>query len=116
MTVQEYIETIYRPMASVEQSDLEFLVPADIDLNMRMYVKDKMVKEDWMSLDSTVFTALAHFITLYHSFFSHFSTTLNETNITQATELFPYLSYLETILTYCTDVANGFWYMDRSDL
>ena len=58
-------------------------------------------------LDSTDFTAV------YHSFFIQCSITLNETNITHTTELYHYRSYLEILLTYCIDVSNAFWCLDR---
>jgi hypothetical protein len=42
-------------------------------------------------------------------------------NITPASELYPYRSYLETLLTYSPDVANShltnaFWYIDEGDV
>jgi hypothetical protein len=42
-------------------------------------------------------------------------------NITPASELHPYRSYLETRLTYCPDAANShltnaFWYIDGGDV
>jgi hypothetical protein len=40
-SVLETIETVYKPIASVEQSDLEFLIPGDldtyIDLDIKLY-------------------------------------------------------------------------------
>ena len=45
-SLQETIETIYKPIASVDQSDLEFLVPPEhdtyIDLNIKLYVRGKL--------------------------------------------------------------------------
>ena len=42
-SVHEMIEAIFRPIASVDQSDLEFLFPAEnnthIDLNIRQFVR-----------------------------------------------------------------------------
>jgi hypothetical protein len=39
-SVKETVETIYRPIATVDQGDLEFIIPADndmyIDLNIRL--------------------------------------------------------------------------------
>ena len=41
------VETVYKPLAPVEQNDLEFLIPGDsdtyIDLDMKLYVRGKMV-------------------------------------------------------------------------
>ena len=39
----ETVETAYKPIASLDQSDLEFLIPADhntyIDLNIQLYIR-----------------------------------------------------------------------------
>jgi hypothetical protein len=47
-SVQETIETVFRPIASVDQSDLEFLIPAEhdtyIDLNIKLYVRGKLTR------------------------------------------------------------------------
>jgi len=56
-----------------------------------------------------------------HSLFSQCSIALNGVTITQATELYNYRSYFETLLTYGTDAAathltNAFWYLDDGDL
>jgi hypothetical protein len=44
------IETIYRPITSVVRSDLEFLIPAEIDTyidqNIRLPVRDKLDAAD----------------------------------------------------------------------
>ena len=49
-SVQETIETIYRPIESVDQSDLEFLIPPEhhtyIDLNIKLYVRGKLKTAD----------------------------------------------------------------------
>jgi hypothetical protein len=70
--VQETIETIFRPIASVDQSDLEFLIPAEhdtyIDLNIRLYVRGKLTTADGKDLDSTDFTATEN--NLLHSLFT----------------------------------------------
>jgi hypothetical protein len=47
--------------------------------------------------------------------------TLNGTTIIQAGDVYHYLSYLETILTYGSDAAvshltNAFWYLDDGDM
>ena len=56
-----------------------------------------------------------------YSLFSECSLILKRTTITQATDLYHYRSYLETLLTYVSDAANshltnGFWYLDTGDL
>jgi hypothetical protein len=70
-------------------------------------------------MDATDHTAVTN--DLLHSLFSQCSVSLNGISITQASELYPYRSYLETILTYGTDTAsshltNAFWYLDSGDL
>jgi hypothetical protein len=101
-SVQETTEFAYKALASVEQSDLEFLIPADsdtyIDLNIKLYIQGKLVKEDGKDLDATDHTSVTN--NLLHSLFSQCNVTLNGISITQASELYPYRSYLETILTY----------------
>ena len=45
--LQGTVETVYKPLAHVEQNDLEFLIPGDsdtyIDLDIKFYVRGKMV-------------------------------------------------------------------------
>ena len=123
MSVQETIETILKPIASVDQSDLEFLIPAEhdtyIDLNIRLYIRGKLTTADGKDLYSTDFTATAN--NLLHSLFSQFSITLNGTTITPTSNLYQYPSYLETLVTYGRDAAkshltNSFCYLDSGDL
>jgi len=120
--VQETIETIYRPITSVDQSDLEFLIPAEhdtyIDLNIKLYVPCKLTTADRNDLDSIDFTATPD--NLLHSLFTQCSITLNGT-ITPTSDLYQYRSYLETLLTYGRDTStshlmNSFWYLDSGDL
>jgi len=54
-SVLETIETVYKRIAPVEQSDLEFLIPADtdtyIDLDIKLYVRSKLVSGEGKDLD-----------------------------------------------------------------
>jgi len=112
----------YKPIASAEQSDLEFLIPADDtydELNIKLYIRGKLTKADGKSLDNTDFTAVTN--NFLHSHFSQCSIALNGVNITQATEIYNYRSYFETLLTYGSDAAathltNRFSYLDDGDL
>ena len=56
----ETIETAYKPIASLDQSDLEFLIPADhdtyIDLNIQLYVRGKMTKAEGTTVEPTDYT------------------------------------------------------------
>ena len=122
-SVQETVEFIFTPIASVEQSDLEFLFPAEhdtyIDFNIKLYVRGKLTMVHEKVLDSTDFTATAN--NLLHSPFTQCSKTLNGTTITPTPGLYQYNSYLETLLTYGRDAAtshltNGFLYLDSGEL
>ena len=61
-TVLETIGTDYKPIAPVEHSDLEFLIPADtdtyIDLDIILYVRGKSVSGERKDLDEKDFTAV----------------------------------------------------------
>jgi hypothetical protein len=121
--VEETIDTIYKPIASVDQKELEFLLPADsgsyLDFDIKLYVKGKLVKPDGTALDNTDFTAGKN--NLLHSLFSQCSISLNGTQITQTTDLYNYRAYIETILTYGTEAAallltNTYWYIEGPEM
>jgi len=87
-----------------------------IDLDIKLYVKGKFIGADGKDLDATDFTAGTN--NFLHSLFSQCSISLNGVNITPASDLFPYLAYLETILIYESDAANShltntYWYLDE---
>ena len=50
----EMIETAYKPIASLDQSDFEFLIPADhdtyIDMNIQLYIRGKLTQADGKDL------------------------------------------------------------------
>ena len=52
----ETTETAYKPIASLDQSDLEFLITAYhdtyIDLNIQPHVRDKLTKADGTDLEN----------------------------------------------------------------
>ena len=97
-SVQETIETIYSPIASVDQRNLEFLIPPEhdtyLDFNMKLYVRGKLTTDDGKDLDSTDVTATAN--NLLHSLITQCSITLNGTTIAPLSDLYQYRSYLET--------------------
>ena len=57
MSAQETIETICRPIVSMDQSDLEFLIPAEndtyIDLHIRLLFRGKLNSADGKALVET---------------------------------------------------------------
>jgi len=120
-SILETVETVYKPIARVEQSDLEFLIPADtdtyVDLDIKLYVRGKLVSGEGKDLHNKDFTTVTN--NFLHSLFS--VTTLNNVPITQSGDLYQYRSYLETILTYGSDagashLTNSLWYLDQGDM
>jgi hypothetical protein len=121
--VLEMTEVAYKPLESVDQSDLEFLISSDgdtyIDLNFKLFIRAKLIKENGTDLDPSDLTAVTN--NFLHSLFIQCSVTLNDTTITQAVELYHYRLYLETILTYDSDTTvshlkNAFCYLDDGDI
>jgi len=104
-SVVETTEVTFKPIASVEQSDLEFLIPADndtyVDLKIKLYIRGKLTKADGTNLGNTDFTEVTNNFLL--SLFSQCSISLNGVSITQATELYYYdrisRPYLRTAVT-----------------
>jgi len=60
-------------------------------------------------------------INFLRSLFCQSYVTLNGFTVTQASELYHYLSFLETLMSYGTDAAakhlsNAYWYLDTGDM
>jgi len=113
----------YKPIASVDQSDLEFLISSDddtcLDLDIKLYIRGKLNKANGTALDNTDFTAVTK--NFLHSLFSQCGIAMNGLTITQAAELYNYLSFFENILTYGSDattshLTNAFCYLDNGDV
>ena len=85
----ETTQTIYNPIASVDQTDIEFLIPANsdtyIDPNLKLFIRGKLVKNYGTDLAETDYVAGIN--NLLHSLFSPFTISMNGTQITQASEL-----------------------------
>ena len=85
------------------------MIPGDsetyIDLDLKLYIKGKLLKEDNTVLGDTDYTAEIN--NLLHSLFSQCSISLNGTQITQAGELYNYRAYLEKLLIYGSDAAES---------
>jgi hypothetical protein len=77
-------EISYKPIASVDQSDLVFLIPAYhdtyIDFNMQLYVRGKLIKAAGDALEATDYTEGVN--NLFHSIFIQGNISLNGVNIT----------------------------------
>ena len=118
----EMTETAYKPIASLDQSNLEFLIPADhdtyIDLNLQLYSRGKLTKRTertWKARTSCVTN------NLLHSLFSQCNITLNSVTINHAADLYHYRAYFETLLTYSSDavtlhLTDTFWCYDNDDM
>ena len=69
-------ETVYRPIASVDQTVIEFVIPGGIDtyvdLHLKLFVKGKLQTEDNADLPETDYTAVIN--NLLHSLFTQFKT------------------------------------------
>jgi len=82
----ETIETIYKPIASVDQTDIELLIPADsdtcIDSNIHLFIRQKLVKTEGTDLAETDYVAGVN--NLLHSLFSQCSISLNGIQISQS--------------------------------
>ena len=88
IAVEGTIETIYKPIAFIDQTDIEFLIRGDseiyIDLDLKFYIKGKLMKEDNTQLGDTDYTT--GISNRLHCLFSQCSIILNGTQITQATD------------------------------
>jgi len=113
----------YKPIATVDQNDLEFFIPDDsetyIDLDIKLFVRGKIIGADAKDLDPSDFTSGTN--NFLNSLFSQSSISLNGVNITPASELYPYRSYLESLLIYGSDAANShltnaYWNLDEGDV
>jgi len=121
--IHETNVVVYKHTASIDQSDLKFLIPADydtyVDSDIKIYTRGKFTKADGTVLDATDHTAGKN--NFLHSLFSRCVIALNGVNITQSGELYNYTVYLETLLSYGTDAAiphltNSYWYKDIGDM
>jgi hypothetical protein len=111
--------TLYKSIAPVDQSVLEFAIPGDnehyIDLNVHLMVRGKFTKLDGTTVP--VDDRNTGVNNLLHSLFSQLNVTLNGVSVTPSEDLYHYRSYLETLLTYGQDASkshltNCFWYID----
>jgi hypothetical protein len=116
-------EIIYKPIASVEQSDLEYLIAADhetyIDPNFKLLIKGQLVKEDGSALAAADHVCVSN--NLLHSLIEQVTVILNGVNITTSSDLYPYRANVETLLTYGSDAAathltNAYWYLDNGNM
>jgi len=122
-SILETLDFVYKRIAPVDQSDLEFLIPADneayIDPDIKLHFRGKLTRVFGTVLDEKDFTSVTN--NFLHFLFSQCTVSLNGTTITQSTELYNYRSLLETILTYGNDAAtthlrNAMWIMEVGNM
>jgi hypothetical protein len=69
--IQETIEVTYKPIATIDQTDLEFKILSDndtyIDTNIQLFVSENLTKSDGKDLNSEDFTAVTN--NFLHSLF-----------------------------------------------
>jgi hypothetical protein len=117
------VEIPYKPIASVDQSDLEFMIPENndtyIELNMQLYVKGQLIMVDGTELEENDHTAAVN--NFLHSLFSQCNISLNVVSITPSSDNYNYSASLETLLVYGDDSAfsrptNAYWYKDEGNM
>ena len=105
----ETLETSYKQIASIDHSDLEFLILSDqdtyINLNIQLYIPGKLTKADGTDMELTDTTCVAK--NLLHSLFEQCKISLNSVTITHSADLCYYLAYLETLMTYGNEAAES---------
>jgi hypothetical protein len=94
-------EIAYKPITSVDQSDLEFVIPPDnetyIDLNWQLYIKGQLYVADGIELDNKDFTAGVN--NFLHSLYSQCNISLNGVSGTPSSDNYNFRAYLETLLS-----------------
>jgi len=119
--ILETKEVVYNPIVSVDQTDLEFLIPEDdtfVDPDIKLYIRGKFTKSDGTDVDASEYTAGTN--NFLHSLFSQCTVFLNGVNITQSGDLYNF-RYLEVLLTYGSDASlahltNSYWYKDTGNM
>jgi hypothetical protein len=122
-SIRDTYEVVYKPLAPIGQSDLEFLITADLSTYVnpviKLYIRGKFTKSDGGDLDTSDHTAGVN--NFLHSLFSQCTITLNCVNKTESGDHYNYRAYLETLLTYGVDASlshltNSYWYKDVWDM
>ena len=113
------IERAYKPIATVDQKDLEIFISADndtiIDLDIKLNVRGKLIAAKGKDVDFTDHMDVTN--NFLRFLFSQSNITLNCVTITQGSVHYHYHSYLETLMTYGTDAApihlsSAYCYLD----
>ena len=105
----EWVE--FRPLSSLNDGPIEFLVRGGVEYldlsNSYLRVKVKVVKPNNDPLDGgEVDSQVVPTNLLLHSLFSEANVYLNSTQLNTASGAYPYMAYLQTVLTYSPDVKK----------
>jgi len=101
----------YHPITNVaDGGPIEFDIPGSgmdyLDLaNTMLYVRAKITQRNGNDLGAD--TAVAPVNVFLHSLFSQVDMTLNGTVVTAANNMYPYRSYIETLLSYGSDAKRS---------
>ena len=92
----ETIETASKPIASLDQRDLEYPIPADhdkhIDLNTQLYIRGKLTQADEADLELNGVTCVAY--NLLRTLLEQCNISINGVTITHSAALYYYPVYL----------------------
>jgi len=85
---------------------------------LKLFIRGKLVKNDGSDLAETDYVEGIN--NLFHSLFSQCTITLNDTQITQASDNYKYRMYLESLLTYGNQAPDShlrmaYWELDEGD-
>lgn len=101
----------YHPLANISDGGpIEFNISGTgeeyLDLSASyLHVKAKVLKADGTNLPEKEAVAPANLF--LHSLFSQVDVSLNERNISSATNTYPYRAYIETVLNYGEDAKKS---------
>lgn len=108
----------YKPIAPVDQSELEFVTTSDaetyLDLDNYVLVRGKLVAEEGSALDPDAS------ISVVNNPISQCSVTLNGVSVSSSKNLYNYRAYLETLHAFGHDatqtyLTSALWYPDEGD-
>jgi hypothetical protein len=98
---------VYKPIAPIDHSDMEFLIPVHSDTyverDLKIYIRGTFTKADKTDIDATDYTAGAN--NFLHLLFSQCTISLNGVNITYSGDLYNYRTNLKTLLCYGVDAS-----------
>lgn len=118
----------YKPLSTADSSTLEFVIPRSSEhyrdlssTHLKLLVKlSGNYKTKTENNVTTVVEKAACINALLHSLFSQIQVFINNTNVTQSGDNYPYKAYIEILLNYSKDsietyLKNQLFYLDSGD-